>query len=280
MSYWRAAGVLWLTVLAMAGQTFAQATPNISDQTKAAKTDLTDAQKAEVDAFVKFCADRMAVNMAGPLPKTAQDAIKAGRDTMLAAYGKTNGLGYMQYFAASAATNFVPVVLKCPADLARVNGCMVVAAIQQTEILPALDVMAKNDSAAVRYYAVKGYLTLRQALLGQGTRGRDQFMAAMTAIVQKETSPVVLGLVCQAIDLTTGLTGVPENVLQPARASARQVLLALVTKDLQAVRDGDLPMCAAISRAVKAAGALGAETRDQERAAMLGMLGNVMENAM
>ena len=201
----------------------------------------------------------------------------SARDVLIAAYGKA-GQTYMQYFASSVAANFAPVVFRGPSAVARVNGCLVVAAIQQPEIVPALELMVANDNAAVRYYGIKGFQALRGNLLAQGARGRDQMIAALKGQAQKEASPVVLGALCQTIDFS-GVSGVPETVLQPARAEARQILLASVAKNLQAVRDGDLPMCAAFSRVMKVVASLGAETRDQERIALLQMLGNVMDNA-
>ena len=272
---WVAAVAFAVGVLAVVA---AAQTPEIKPETKALRGELNASQTAEVDAFLRFCANRMAGSPDAAADAVSPKVIAASRQVVIAAYGTDNGDGYMRYFAQSAAENFARIALRSADPLVLVNASLVLSRLTRPEIAPALDQMVVHPNPAVRYYGAATYATIREGMLIRGPEHRDRMFTALRARAGAETSPVVSAVLFGALDLSGSKAIFP--VLGPARVAARETLAELVKRNLQAVRDGEQAMCTAYGRAVATVRAMAEYTTDKPgRVSLLQTLADIMANA-
>ncbi len=197
---------------------------------------------------------------------------------MIAAFNADNGAGYRRYFATSMNTNFSPAVLGSRDAVVQVNGALCIVRIHQFEIAPSLDLMLSSANSAVRYQGIKGYAAIKEAVLNQYAEPRERMMASLLAVGDKETSPVVLGALFDALDFSA-ITSAPEPVVRQIRSRARLGVTNCLRRCLPAIRKGDTLMAQAATRGVRTILAAGGDITNQEKTDLLQVLADLMKNA-
>lgn len=279
------ATTIGLTMALMSAYAWGQGAPAaISAETKAAAGELNEVQKAEVDAFLKSCARRLTAGAtsapaAGPQLDARRKEAAAVRNDIAANYANDNGAGYKRYFAISADTNFAATCLASPDPFVQVNAALALARIRQSEIAPALDRMLASPNAAVRYQGVKAYGGIREAMLGQSNETRERMMTGLLAVAEKENSPVVLGALYDALDLSN-VPNVSDQVMRQLRPRARLAVTACLKRSVVTIRRGDAAMAQAVTRGARTVlGDITAEMPKNERTDLLQVLADVLKNA-
>jgi len=261
------------TLAVILAATHAPAQTTISPATRAATAELTAEQAAEVDAFINLCARRMTTE-----PVDVK-IVKSCRVMLISEYGGQNGAGFMRHFAKTMGEKFVtPALAKENSPVVLVNAAMAVAAVNQPEMAPSLARMLSHPNSAVRYYAAKGFAGASAAIVVRGPKDANAMLATLAAAVRTEKVPSVVRALAQALDLTA-VQGADPVTLDAARAKARQALVDLLNRHMQAVRDGDAAMADAFSYAVQTLGVMGTGLPQQERTALLQALADTMGNA-
>jgi hypothetical protein len=256
----------------------------ISAETKAVAGELNEAQKAEVDTFLKSCARRLTTGPTTASASSAQlDSLRKGmaaiRNDMAANYASDNGAGYKRYFAISADMNFAAVCLVSPDPLVQVNAALALARIRQPEIAPALCRMLASSNAAVRYQGIKAYIAIREGLLNQSAEVRERMMAGLLAVAENESGPVVLDALYEALDLSS-IPNVSEQMLRQFRPRARLAATNSLRRSLPVIRHGDAAMAQAVARGARTLlGASAADMPKNERTELLQVLADLMKNA-
>ena len=263
-----------MSILALAlVATHAAAQTSISPVTRDATEALTAEQAAEVDAFIDLCTRRITGD-----PVDIK-VVKSCRVMLISEYGGRNGAGYMRYFATALGAKFVsPALAKENSLIVLVNAAMAVAAVDQPEMAPSLARMLRHPNPAVRYYGAKGLAGASEAIVVRGATEADAMLTALVAAIQTEKVPSVVRALIQALDLTA-VEGADPVVLAAAQGKARQALLGVLSRHMQAVRDGDVGMADAFGYAVQSLGTMGTQLPPQEQTALLQAMANVMSNA-
>ncbi|NQU76480.1 MAG: hypothetical protein HQ546_09230 [Planctomycetes bacterium] len=262
---------------ALVGEAVAQV-PAVSDETRSIRGELTAAQKAEIDAFLRYYAEKMAGAMETPVVSASSaEVVKLAAQMVAVAYGKDNGTGYMRYFVESAGPNFADIVFKSEQPLVLVNAGVVLSKFQIPQVSPVLGQLVAHPNAAVRYYGLKTYSKIRDILLERPSPDQAEMFKALNAMAEEETSPVVLTALLKVIDPSAAGSGATKpQALYPA---GRIILAASVKRNLQAVRDGDSSICTVCSQAVALAGILGGAANQADRKDLLQLVAEVLTNA-
>ena len=269
------ATLIGLVLAASAVSAHGQAAPAISAETKAATGELSEAQRAEVDGFLRSCVQRMGAGHATAAEH--RQAIAAVRNEIVAAYGNDHGAGYKRYFATSCAANFAPAALDGNDPLVQVNAALVVSRLRQPELAPVAERMIAHANPAVRYHGAKTYTGIRDALLSTSPEARERMMAGLTGLADREKSPIVLAAAYEALDLSAA-TAVP-SVMGAVRPRARGAVMSSLRRNLPAVRAGDARMSEAVARGARVAAAMSADMPRPERTELLQTLAELMKNA-
>ncbi len=238
----------------------------VSESTRVAESDLSPTQKAEVDAFVAFCTAKIIDK-----GSEAKD-IDACRSVFM-----TTGRGsesYKRYFASSVAANFAPAALKADrSTIVQVNAAIVIGSLDQPEIVPVLTRMLVHPNPAVRYHGFKGFVKVRKAAAAAGGSGIEAMLAPIVAAAKTEEVAAVVGVCFEALNFSD------ETVDVVTARAANRAAIALLTRHVQAVRDGDAPMAGAFGRGVDCV----AKTADRlpagDRGPSLQAMADVMANA-
>jgi hypothetical protein len=265
--------------------TWAQEAPAvISAPTKAVAGELNEAQKAEVDTFLRSCAHRLTAGTTASAPasnpavdKRRKD-LTAVRNDMAASYAVDNGAGYKRYYAQSADTNFAAPCLTSPDPVVQVTAAIALTRIRQPEIAPALDRMLASPTLAVRYQGLKAYIAIREAVLSSSNEARDRMMNGLLAVGDKETSGVVLATLYEALDLS-GVANVSDQVLRQLRPRARVAVTNGLRRSVPAIRRGDAEMAQSVTRGTRTVLDSIADISKNERTDLLQVMADLMKNA-
>jgi hypothetical protein len=121
-------------------------------------------------------------------------------------------------------------------EVKRINVAMAVAEMNSAAIQPLLATMLASDNAAIRFFAWNGYAGIRTPLLtGQVDK---QLLDAVSSALEKESSPVVLAEVYDAVNLNPGLlVGVTDTTRKAAAATFIPLLAKTWPERLKALAD-------------------------------------------
>ncbi len=270
-------------VAASAPMVWAQPAPTLSPETMAAADQLGQAQRNEVDAFVRYHLDAFIQPVSAPEAMAdAQPVLQARQALESAGTGNDKGLGFRRYFAESVTREIVPVVLADGSRLGQVNAAVLVGSLRQPVTLPALEAMVRHPNPAVRYHGMRGYRNIRALLLGVGGNMRDAMFRVLTERAGTETDALVLAELLSVLDLSSGsdLQGLDSLALNSARQAAQPIVTGVLASRLQGVRNADLAVVRAYGRSIDAVEEFArAAPNAEQRRPLLTLLADILANA-
>lgn len=132
--------------------------------------------------------------------KTPENLAKA-RQAFLDGYAAHAEPVYQIEYARVAGEKLTPL-LTLPDAGKQVQVARLIASMQQMTIQPALEAMATSASAAVRYWAAKGYGTRNtmRAVMAQGAEASAKMMATLEKLGLQDKSPQVFAMVVSVLN--------------------------------------------------------------------------------
>lgn len=177
--------------------------------------------------------------------KTTEQLDKAHRKLMQGY--EANPSRYYQLGYARVMANSVVAVLSAKLETMpqakQATAAIAVASMSQITIQPALEVMAKHDNAAVRYWAAKGYRLCGGLLLAQGGQYARKMLATLERLGLEDESALVVAAVLRT---ASGYGEVNDDSAKGLKDVLDKVWLARC----QQVHQGQVEMVEAYSKAV------------------------------
>jgi hypothetical protein len=198
-----------LAVACLAGTALGQDAPTFPDKDEA-QTMPPTAQK-KVDGYIDYWAARLKSD------KT-EDQAKASQLLVLGFQAHAIPL-YQGYFAKSATARLLPLLT---GDRTRQNfAAMALKDMTTPDIQPALEAMSRNENAAVRYWAVKGYVPLAPAIMTGGGENAKTMLATLERLgIADRADGATLGTIFRAL--------LPSPDAKPAQVTDLRKLLAKI----------------------------------------------------
>jgi hypothetical protein len=196
-----------------------EAAPPLEIPPDVLKTALSQAYVAQIDARVKYYADRFQ-EVGG------DEDIVALRKKVLDDYRKYDSTEY-QYVFTQTAVKYLSPLLQEPNQTRQVNVAMALSQMEQVPVQPALESMIKDENPAVRYLGWQGYKRIRMSVLAQGSEGVETMYASLARAAENETEASVVKAIFQMLYLPPIR---PEAVSEQSFSVARKRSLDILRK--------------------------------------------------